>query len=108
MARPKQDLTNIFAKTALPEGYAPRTDREPITGDRPTPFSMETPDQVKPNKPLSVYLSSHDRARLDAAAASLGVSRHSLIQYAVLYFLAGYEKGDIKPELQQRPTLKTP
>ena len=88
MARPKQDLTNIFAKTA------------------PTEPGELQPE--KANKPLSVYLSNHDRTRLEAAAAALGVSRHSLIQYAVLYLLAGYERGDIKPALQQQNTLRPP
>jgi hypothetical protein len=84
----RPDLTNLLK----------RTDSEAQPGQAP----------AGKNKPLSVYLSSKDRARMEAAAAALGVPRHSLLQYAVLDFLARYERGDVQPETQAKNTLKAP
>jgi len=45
------------------------------------------------NNPTSVYLSIEDKETLETIAAERGMSRHSLMQYAILYFLKRYQKN---------------
>jgi len=57
------------------------------------------------NNPISVYVSPGDKIRVEAVANELGVSRHALMQYAVLDFVARYEAGEAKPKIATQPVL---
>lgn len=71
--------------------------------DRIRATRQEQPKPPKEKKtPVSVYLDKDARAELDRLAKSLGVSRHSLLQFGVLYFLKAYKEN---PDILQ--TKKT-
>jgi len=57
--------------------------------------------------PISVYLNEDDKAHIVAIAEELGVARHALMQYAVLDFMARYERGE-KPRMTTQPVLIPP
>ena len=58
--------------------------------------------------PISVYLSETDRKRIDAIADELNVSRHSLMQWAVLDLINRYENKDWKPPMEIQMVLIPP
>jgi len=58
--------------------------------------------------PISVYLSDTDRKRIDAIAEELNVSRHSLMQWAVLDLMNRYETKDWKPPMEAQMVLIPP
>jgi len=55
--------------------------------------------------PISVYLSVEDKTRLEAIIKELGVTRHALMQYAILDFIGRYEAGEAKPKMETQPVL---
>lgn len=50
------------------------------------------------NKPVSIYLSLDEKQTLETIADKLGVNRHALLKFAVMYFVKEYEAGNIKPK----------
>jgi len=58
--------------------------------------------------PISVYLSDTDRKRIDAIAEELNVSRHSLMQWAVLDLIKRYETEEWKPPMEAQMVLIPP
>jgi hypothetical protein len=60
-------------------------------------------DQDKPNV-FSVYLKDHERDALFEIVDELGVNRHSILKYAILYFIQHYRAGDV--EIETKTTKK--
>jgi len=52
--------------------------------------------------PVGVYLDHDTRAAVERLVKELGVKRHALLQYAVMYFLREYEKDPGILEFEQR------
>jgi hypothetical protein len=55
------------------------------------------PDQDKPNV-FSVYLKDHERDALFEIVDELGVNRHSILKFAILYFIQDYRAGEVEIE----------
>ena len=58
--------------------------------------------------PVSVYLSDNDKKRIDAIAKELNVSRHSLMQWAVLDLISRYETQGWRPPMEAQMVLIPP
>ena len=56
--------------------------------------------------PVGVYLDQDTRAAVDRLVKGLGVKRHALLQYAIMYFLREYEKDPGILEFEQKKTIK--
>lgn len=63
---------------------------------KPTAATEKTDSDKKKNRPVSVYLKEHDRAYMDGLAESLGVSAHSLRQFAISYFIDQHRAGNVE------------
>ncbi len=46
----------------------------------------------KTNAPVAVYLTAKEKIEIKELADQAGVTRHSLLQYAVRYFISAYKK----------------
>ena len=62
----------------------------------------------KPPQARGVYLSRKDKARINAIAEELGVTVHSLMQWAVLDFMKRYDAGEVKPRMETQMVLIPP
>lgn len=80
MAKSKQNLDNLFARTT--GGAAAR--------------ASDNSDLNQGNiKPLGVGLSEGERSALDGIAGEHGISRNSLLRFAIRWFIVQYRAGDI-------------
>jgi len=61
-----------------------------------TQVTQQTEDDKPKNYPISVYVTEKERDWLDDLARGLGVSRHSLMQYGIRYFMKQYRDGKIE------------
>ncbi len=61
-----------------------------------TQATENTQEKDKPNHPISVYLNEVERAYMDHLSNNLGVSRHSLMQFAIRYFIAQHRAEKVK------------
>jgi hypothetical protein len=73
-------------------------------------FSSEQQPKAenKTERPIGVYLTTEDKARLQAIVESEGVNRHSLLQYAIKHFLHEYEAGKIQLPTRSTKTIQMP
>ncbi len=91
MAKRKSDLADIFKKTT------------------PAPTDEEQEEIPVAGRTLSigVGLKESEVAMLDEIVEELGVSRNSLMRYAIRHFLLQYQSGEIALEEDvERPTPK--
>jgi hypothetical protein len=51
--------------------------------------------------PRGVHLTAAELARLDKIADELGIARHKLLRYSVLWFMEKYEAGAIQTETRR-------
>jgi hypothetical protein len=58
--------------------------------------TQETEDKEKANSPVSVYLKRHEREYMEGLADQLGVSAHSLRQFAIQYFIDQHRAGKVE------------
>jgi hypothetical protein len=63
---------------------------------KPSQVTEQTQDTDKPNRPVSVYLRRHERDYMEGLADQLGVSAHSLRQYAIQYFIEQHRAGKVQ------------
>jgi hypothetical protein len=68
---------------------------KPTTG-KPSQVTEQTEEVKKVNRPVSVYLAEHEREYMEALAARLGVSDHSLRQFAIRYFIDQHRAGKVE------------
>ena len=61
-----------------------------------TQVTKQTETEKPKNYPISIYVTEDERDWLDALANNLGVSRHSLMQYGIRYFIKQYRDGKIE------------
>ena len=52
--------------------------------------------EKKKNYPISVYLTHEEREELEGMAASVGLTRHALLQFALKDFIKRFRAGEIK------------
>ena len=79
MAKPKPDLSDIFASTTQSQA-------------QPEAKRKRNPDQY----PVSIYLTVEEKAEIDAMAKAMGVPRHKVLQQAMRYFMAAWRAGKVK------------
>lgn len=82
--------TNPFARTEPPEG-APEEEAQP-----------------ERNRPMGVYLPRPDKARFMKIAKQEGIKPTTLLTYAVKYFMAAYESGQVQFQEETKRTPKMP
>jgi len=63
---------------------------------KPTRATDQTEEQESKNYPVSVYLAKHEREYMDGLADRLGVSAHSLRQFAIRYFIDQHRAGSVE------------
>jgi hypothetical protein len=82
MAKKKQDLSDIFAKTEP----SPREAKDPVM-------------------PVGIGLKTSEWARMGEIAQDLDTTRHALAMWALRDFLRRYESGEIKTKSETRKVL---
>ena len=65
-------------------------------------FDMPAKKTKEKITPVGVYLDMDTRATVERLVNELGVKRHALLQYAVMYFLREYEKNPDILKFEQR------
>jgi hypothetical protein len=68
---------------------------KPTTG-KPSQVTEQTDQDKSANYPVSVYLKRHEREYMEALAERLGVSDHSLRQFAIQYFIDQHRAGNVE------------
>ena len=63
---------------------------------KPSQVTESTQDNKDQNYPVSVYLKEHEREYMEALADQLGVSKHSLRQFAIRYFIDQHRAGKVE------------
>jgi hypothetical protein len=63
---------------------------------KPSQVTEKSEDQESKNYPVSVYLAKHEREYMDGLADELGVSAHSLRQFAIRYFIDQHRAGKVE------------
>ena len=63
---------------------------------KPSQVTEPTQETESKNYPVSVYLKEHEREYLEALADQLGVSKHSLRQFAIRYFIDQHRAGKVE------------
>lgn len=71
---------------------------------KPLGVFAKTEGEPEKTTPRGVHLSAGELARLDEIAGELGIKRHALLRYAVMYFIQQYDSGAIP--IESKPTLK--
>ena len=61
--------------------------------NKPTQVTDKTQETESKNYPVSVYLAKHEREYMETLAERLGVSDHSLRQFAIRYFIDQHRGG---------------
>ncbi len=92
MAKKKPSIAGLFERTEPQPGATdPEAEREA---------------KAKARRPIGVYLRKDARAEIERIAQAEGLSRHSLLAYAVSYFIRQYKAGKVKIETTKKTTLK--
>ena len=68
---------------------------KPTTG-KASEVTESTQEGEGKNYPVSVYLVKHEREYMEALAERLGVSDHSLRQFAIRYFIDQHRAGKVE------------
>ncbi len=63
----------------------------------------EPQEEKKKNYPVSIYLTEEEKAVIKQLAKENGISRHALLQYAVLDFVKRYRKNPDIMKMEQKP-----
>ena len=66
-------------------------------------FEDSEPEEKKKNYPVSIYLTEDEKEIIEQLAEENGISRHALLQYAVLDFVKRYRKNPDIMKMQQKP-----
>ena len=66
-------------------------------------FFDEPQEEKKKNYPVSIYLTEDEKVVMEELAKENGISRHALLQYAVLDFVKRYRKNPDIMKMQQKP-----
>jgi hypothetical protein len=62
---------------------------------KPSQVTESTQEDKKKNYPVSTYLKDHERKYMEGLADRLGVSNHSLRQFAIQYFIDQHRAGKV-------------
>lgn len=73
---------------------------------RSTQVTQQTDDKEKKNRPVSVYLRTHEREYMAALADRLGVSDHSLRQFAIRFFIDQHRAGQVEIQTESETVKK--
>ena len=73
---------------------------------RPKDPEMTKAEKEKLRRPIGVYVRKDVRAEVDKIAEDEGLSRHSILTYAISYFVRQYKAGKVKIEKEQTTRLK--
>ena len=63
---------------------------------KPSQVTESTQETESKNYPVSVYLKRHEREYMEGLAERLGVSAHSLRQFAIQYFIEQHRAGKVE------------
>ena len=72
--------------------------------EMPKGNKTEATKKTDPDLPnvFSIYLKDHERDALLKVVEELGVSRHAVLKYAVLFFLKEYRAGKVQVETETK------
>ena len=73
---------------------------------KPTAVTQKTDDQEKKNRPAGGYPQKHERELMERWADDLGVSAHSLRQFAIRFFMEQYQAGQVEIKTEAESTKK--
>ena len=71
---------------------------------RTEPAVQEEKTAKLTKKPLSVYLTLEEKARLEEIAQEIGQSKHAIMQFSIREFLRRYDAGEY--EIQTEKVIK--
>jgi len=69
---------------------------------KPSQVTDKTENDKSKNYPISVYLTEAERDYIEVLAERLGVSRHSLMQFGVRYFIAQHRASHVEIPTETR------
>jgi hypothetical protein len=70
------------------------------------PEELTKEEKAALRRPIGVYLRRDVRTAIEQIAAKEDLSRHSILSYAISYFVRQYTAGKIKIEKEQTTRLK--